>query len=308
VSTARVPPGRMATANGIRIHYLLDGDGPPLVLLHGWPQTSYMWRLVMPLLAERHTVVAPDLRGYGQSDAPRSGYDKRTMAEDIRSLVRGLGHRQVTLVGHDRGARIAHRYALDHPDEVRRLVVLDIVPTREVLRRMDAELAVGYWHWLFHMQPELPELLVGDKVAEYLGWFFQRWAHRPGAIDRDAVDHYVAAFSNPVSLRAGFEDYRATLADDAPADDRSAEDGRRLPMPLLALWGGSGLVDRLPVRDIWTQYADDVQAEAIPDCGHFLAEEQPQVVVDRILAFVGRTSLPAGRNAAATQRPRPEHS
>jgi haloacetate dehalogenase len=288
-------------ANGIRLHYLSDGEGPAMVLLHGWPQTSYMWRLVMPRLAERFTVIAPDLRGYGDSDAPDVGYDKRTMAEDVRALLRALGHARVTLVGHDRGARIAHRYALDHPGEVERLVLLDIVPTLEVLRRMDVTLANGYWHWFFHFQPELPELLVGDKVSAYLEWFFERWTGPSTALDADAVEHYVRAFSRPRWLRAGFEDYRATLTEDGPADESSAAEGRRLTMPVLALWGAAGLVDRLPVREIWAQYAVDVEAEAIADCGHFLAEEQPQVVADRILAFLDTPLSRPARNEAATR-------
>jgi pimeloyl-ACP methyl ester carboxylesterase len=128
----------MAAVNGIRLHYVSDGDGPPVMLLHGWPQTWYCWRKVMPLLAERHTVIAPDLRGYGHSDKPPGGYDKRTMAEDVRALARLLGHERLALVGHDRGARVAHRWALDHPDEVERLAVLDIIPTRAMFRAMDA--------------------------------------------------------------------------------------------------------------------------------------------------------------------------
>jgi len=291
-----------ATVNGIRMHYAREGDGPPLVLLHGWPQTSYMWRLVMPRFAESHTVLAPDLRGYGRTEAPESGYDKRTMAEDVRALAHSLGYARVTLVGHDRGARIAHRYALDHPDEVERLVMLDIVPTREVLRRMDVTLAAGFWHWFFHLQPELPELLVGDKVAEYLGWFFERWTADSTALQPDAVEHYVQAFSEPRSLRAGFEDYRQTLGADARADDESAAAGRRLTMPVLALWGGAGLVDRLPVQEIWSRYADNLQAEAVPDCGHFLAEEKPAIVADRVLRFLSETQSATSRNAAATQR------
>ncbi len=277
--------------NGVRLHHLHAGEGPPVLLLHGWPQTSHMWRRVLAPLAERHTVIAPDLRGYGLSDKPAGGYDKRTMAADVRALVAALGHERVSIVGHDRGARVAHRYALDHPGEVTRLALLDIIPTREVRRRLDAALAPAFWHWLFHEQPDLPELLVGDRVREYLTFFFERWAHRRAALDAEAVTHYVDAFSRPGALRAGFEDYRATPTVDAPADDESAAAGQRLEMPLLVLWGAQGLVGTLPVREIWEAYARDVRAEPVDDCGHFLAEEQPEVVAERLLGFL---APPAG--------------
>src|SRR2546430_7278964 len=147
---------RMAELDGLRMHYLTDGAGPLLVLLHGWPQTSHCWRHVIGPLARDHTVVAPDLRGYGRTDKPRTGYDKRTMAADIHALVRSLGYDTVTLVGHDRGARVAHRYALDHPETVARLVVMDIIPTREMWRRFDmtSGIARGTWHWTFHRSEE----------------------------------------------------------------------------------------------------------------------------------------------------------
>ena len=280
------PASGSADVNGIRLHYLRAGDGPPVVLLHGWPETSDMWRHVLPALAERHTVIAPDLRGYGRTDAPPSGYDKRTTAADVRALVRDLGLGPVAVAGHDRGARVAHRWALDHPEEVERLAVLDIVPTREVIRRFDATLAAGFWHWLFHMQPDLPEALVSGREAAYLEWFFERWAWRRAAIDRETIDSYVRAFSRPGRLRAGFEDYRATLTDDLPADEESFAAGRRLEMPVLALWGAQGLVGGLPVAEIWREYATDVRAEAIADCGHFVAEEQPAVVAERLRAFL----------------------
>jgi haloacetate dehalogenase len=271
--------------NGIRMHFQRAGSGPLVVLLHGWPQTSHMWRLIIPPLAERHTVVAPDLRGYGLTDAPPGGYDKRTMAADVRALVRSLGER-VTLIGHDRGARVAHRYALDHPAEVQRVSLLDIVPTREVIRRFDATLAGGFWHWLFHFQPDLPELLVGDRTRAYLEYFFERWAWRRSALDAAAIDEYVRAFSRPGRLRAGFEDYRATLGEDLPADEETFAAGRRLDMPVQVLWGANGLIAGLPVVDIWQQYAHDLTAEALPECGHFLAEEQPDLLVERLLAFL----------------------
>jgi haloacetate dehalogenase len=276
---------RMATVNGIRVHYVQEGEGPAVVLLHGWPQTWYCWRKLLPPLAERYTVFAPDLRGYGLSDKPPGGYDKRTMAGDVRALVERLGHRRVRLVGHDRGARVAHRYALDHPQEVERLAVLDVIPTRAMFGRIDAQLARGFWHWLFHLQPDLPELLAGAQVERYLRWFFERWTHNRPAVE-EAVPEYLRAFSAPGAMRAAFDDYRATYPDDLDADEASAAAGEKLTMPLLALWGATGLTGRLPVLDIWREYANDVQGEAIQECGHFLPEEQPELVAERLLRFL----------------------
>ncbi|WP_267593536.1 alpha/beta fold hydrolase [Carbonactinospora thermoautotrophica] len=278
---------RMADVGGLRMHYLIEGDGPLVVLLHGWPQTSYCWRHLIGPLAHDHTVVAPDLRGYGRTDKPRTGYDKRTMAADIRALVRLLGHEKVTLVGHDRGARVAHRYALDHPAEVERLVVMDIIPTREMWRRFDMDTGLAYacWHWTFHLQPDLPERLAGADVRGYLGYFFERWTVNRPAVE-EAVDEYVRAFSQPGALRAGFDDYRASFPDDAAHDDADWEAGRRLTMPVLALWGAAGLPARVRVLDIWREYAEDVRGAEIPDCGHFLPEEQPALVLEHLRKFL----------------------
>ena len=277
---------RVARVNGIRMHYLRAGDGPPVVLLHGWPQTSYMWRKLISVLARRYTVVAPDLRGYGLTDKPPGGYDKRTMAADVRALVHELGFDHVAIVGHDRGARVAHRYALDHPDEVRRVVMLDIIPTRAMWQRLDLMLARGFWHWLFHLQPDLPELLVGPQIETYLRYFFERWTYQRAPVE-EAVPEYVRAFSGPGALRAGFADYRASFPDDAEQDEASAAAGERLAMPVLVLWGATGLVGQLPALEIWREYATDVRGEAIPECGHFLAEEQPLEVLERLLPFLG---------------------
>nr|WP_042191396.1 alpha/beta hydrolase [Kibdelosporangium sp. MJ126-NF4]CEL20052.1 HMP-PP hydrolase (pyridoxal phosphatase) Cof, detected in genetic screen for thiamin metabolic genes (PMID:15292217) [Kibdelosporangium sp. MJ126-NF4]CTQ97276.1 HMP-PP hydrolase (pyridoxal phosphatase) Cof, detected in genetic screen for thiamin metabolic genes (PMID:15292217) [Kibdelosporangium sp. MJ126-NF4] len=273
----------MATVNGIRMHYLRGGDGPPVVLLHGWPQTSYCWHKIFGDLAEKHTVIAPDLRGYGRTDKPRDGYDKRTMAADVSELVRSLGFEQVSVIGHDRGGRVAHRWALDRPEEVARLAVLDIIPTREMWRRMDGEVARGYWHWLFHLQPDLPELLAGQDIASYLGYFFERWTYQRQGLD--AADEYVRAFSAPGALRAGFDDYRASFPTDAEHDDADA--GRRLDMPVLALWGETGLLGKLPTQAIWEEYAQDVTGHAIAECGHFVAEEQPSIVAGHLGRFLG---------------------
>ncbi|MFD4191854.1 alpha/beta fold hydrolase [Amycolatopsis thermoflava] len=274
----------MATVNGIRMHYRRAGEGPPVVLLHGWPQTSYCWHRIFDALARERTVIAPDLRGYGLTDKPRTGFDKRTMAADVSALLHELGFASASVVGHDRGGRVAHRWALDRPDEVERLAVLDIIPTREMWRRLDAGVGRGYWHWLFHLQPDLPELLAGKDIAAYLGYFFERWTYQRQGLDPEAIAEYVRAFSAPGALRAGFDDYRASFPDDAEHDDADA--GRKLTMPVLALWGQAGLLGSLPTLDIWREYAEDVTGEGLPECGHFLAEEQPEALLAHLKRFL----------------------
>jgi haloacetate dehalogenase len=274
-----------ATVNGLRMHYLRAGEGPPLFLLHGWPQTSHCWHKVLAPLAETHTVIAPDLRGYGRTDKPKTGFDKRTMAADVAALAEHLGFPKTAVAGHDRGGRVAHRWALDRPDQVDRLAVLDIVPTRAMWQRLDV-IAKPSWHWLFHLQPDLPELLAGQNVAGYLGYFFERWTYQRHRLDADAVAEYVRAFSQPGALRAGFDDYRASFPDDAELDDADFAAGRRVTQPLLALWGADGLVAQLPAREIWQEYANDVTGGALAECGHFLAEEQPDEVVSHLRKFL----------------------
>lgn len=283
---------RVAEVNGLRLHYLRAGRGPLVVLLHGWPQTSHCWRFVIPELARHHTVIAPDLRGYGLTDKPRTGYDKRTMAADIAALVENLGFESAAVVGHDRGARVAHRWALDRPDQVERLAVLDIIPTRSMWLRLNKDVAAGYWHWLFHLQPDLPERLAGQDVAGYIGYFLEKWTVNRHGLEPSAVAEYVRAFSAPGALRAGFDDYRASFPDDADLDDADFAAGRRLNMPLLALWGESGLLGKTPAVDIWREYAHDVRGKAIPACGHFLAEERPAEVLAELNAFLTESALP----------------
>ncbi|OZM70400.1 alpha/beta hydrolase [Amycolatopsis antarctica] len=267
------------------MHYRRQGDGP-LLLLHGWPQTSHCWHRIAGELARTHTVVAPDLRGYGRTDKPVTGYDKRTMAADLAELVPALGFHTASVVGHDRGGRVAHRWALDRPEQIDRLAVLDILPTREMWRRMDGDLAKGYWHWLFHLQPDLPELLAGKDVAAYLGYFFERWTYQRGGLDEASVAEYVRAFSAPGALRAGFDDYRASFPADAEHDDADATAGRGVDVPLLVVWGGDGLVGAYPVLDIWREYAAEVTGTPIDRCGHFLAEEQPGATLDALRPFL----------------------
>lgn len=276
-----------SVVNGIRMHYMLAGEGKPVVLLHGWPQTCYMWRKIIPSLVERYTVIAPDLRGYGLSDKPVSGYDKRTMAADVRSLVEELGYANASVVGHDRGARVAHRLGLDHPKVLDRLAVLDILPTRAVLRSMDLTGALGFWHWFFHLQPDLPELLVGGNIENYLTYLFDRWSYNRAGLEAAAVAEFVAAYRAPGALRAGFDDYRSVWTD-LEHDDQSAAAGQRLEMPVLVLWGSHGLLRAArSVLDTWREYAPKAEGAEIERCGHFMAEEVPAAVAEHLARFLG---------------------
>lgn len=278
----------VTTVNGIRMYHRTAGEGSPVVLLHGWPQTGHCWRRVVDELARRHTVVVPDLRGYGRSDKARTGMDKRTMAADCSALVAAMGLERVAVVGHDRGGRVAHRWALDRPDEVERLAVLDIAPTRATWARFDDVLGARYWHWLFHLQPDLPERLAGADVDGYLRYFFEKWTVARDGLDDAAIAAYVHAFSSPGALRCGFDDYRAAPVD-SDHDEADVATGRRLTMPLLALWGAGGVMASLPILDLWREYAADpdlVRGRPLPDCGHFVPEEAPEALLGELRAFL----------------------
>jgi haloacetate dehalogenase len=267
----------------IRVRH--GGSGPPLLLLHGNPQTHVMWHKVAPRLAERFTVVATDLRGYGDSakpaDAPdHAPHSKRAMARDQIAVMRQLGHERFFVAGHDRGGRCAYRMALDHPEVVLKLAVLDIIPTGEHYRRTDMRFAMAYWHWFFLPQPyPLPERLIGADPD----WFCLRG--REHLFDPAVLAEYRRCFRDPETRHAICEDYRAGATIDREMDEADRRAGRRIGCPLLALWGGRNPIHQsYDVLAVWRDWADDVRGRAF-DCGHYLPEEAPEETVAALLAF-----------------------
>jgi haloacetate dehalogenase len=263
------------------------GHGPPVLLLHGHPQTHAMWSRVAPLLARDFTVVAADLRGYGESSKPPTAsdhepYSKHAMARDQVEVMRQLGFARFSVAGHDRGGRCAYRMALDHPDRVEKLAVLDIVPTAEMWHRADMEFGLVNWHWYFLAQPEpFPEEVIGANPDVY---YFRGDRSR---FDPEALDDYLRAVRNPRTIHAMCEDYRAGATVDFYRDlaDRGK---RRIQCPVLALWSGRDELERwFDVLTVWREWADDVRGRPI-DCGHFLAEDAPEETYEELAAFFGR--------------------
>ena len=277
--------------SGAEIHCLTGGSGPPLLLLHGYPQTHAMWHRVAPALAREFTVVCADLRGYGDSskpvsDAQHAAYSKRAMAQDMVEVMRELRFPRFRVAGHDRGGRVAHRLCLDHADAVERVAVLDISPTRTMYAATDRAFATAYHHWFFLIQPfDLPEKLIGANPAYYLRRKLGGLGAGLERVDPRALAEYERCFRNPETIHATCEDYRAAASIDLEHDDADVAAGRKLACPLLALWGERGVVHRLfdPLRD-WMSVAADVRGAALP-AGHFLAEEVPERVLAELLAF-----------------------
>jgi haloacetate dehalogenase len=272
----------------VRLHVRHGGEGPPIVLLHGHPRTGATWHRVAPLLVESgRTVVVPDLRGYGRSTAPAARPDhaqasKRAMAADILSLMRRLGHERFDLVGHDRGSYAAFRLAMDHPEAVRRVALLDCLPIVEHLDRITPEFATAWYHWFFFAQPDVPERVIGaDPDAWYHG--------DPEAMGRENHAERREAVHRPEVVRAMLEDYRAGLTVDRADEEADRAAGRRLRMPLLVLWSQRDDLEQLfgdPVA-IWRDWADDVEGRPI-DSGHHVAEEAPGPLADALVEFFGR--------------------
>jgi len=276
-------------ANGVEIAVRTAGDGPPLLLLHGYPQTGYMWHKVAPRLAQNHHVVIADLRGYGDSekpptDADHAAYSKRAMAADMIAVMQAFGYAKFDVAGHDRGGRVAHRLARDYPDAVRRLAVLDIAPTLMMYDTTDREFATKYYHWFFLIQPApLPEKMIGHDPKFYLEQKLRQWGKNREAITKTAFDDYLRCFSNPATIHASCEDYRAAAGIDLVHD--AADNGTKLTMPVLALWGTDGMVgNKYDVVSSWQSVATDVRGHGVPG-GHYLAEESPEETFAALSAF-----------------------
>jgi haloacetate dehalogenase len=275
-----------ATVNGIRMHYVTAGEGPPVYLLHGFPETWFGWRKQIPVLAERFKVVAPDLRGYGASSKPATGYDKRTMANDIIALMDHLGHERIALVGHDRGARVSTRFAKDHPDRLDRLAILDNIPTRIVAETYDvAKARIGYWFFSFLGVPDLPETLIAGKEEAFLTHFFRSWSYNPELFSPEEIAVYVDAYQQPGGIRGACSDYRAG-AEDVAQDTKDVD--KLIDCPVLTLWGADSEVigKAYDVAEIWRGMATDLRAVPISECGHLCQEEQPERVNRELLAFL----------------------
>ncbi len=275
-----------------RIFARSGGEGPPLLLLHGYPQSNVMWHRVAPELAKKYTLVIPDLPGYGWSVAPESGkghspYDKRSMAKVMVEVMEKLGHVRFNLAGHDRGGRVAYRMAFDHPGRLIKLAVLDIIPTFEMWHRMDHTMAVKVWHWLSMAQKyPMPEMMIVKNPVEYLDWKMASWskAKTLAAFDPRAMDHYRAFFSDPSRIHATCEDYRAGESTDLAYDEVDHGQRNKIAVPMLVLWGTSGIPDAAGPLDIWRDWTKQVSGKPI-DSGHFLPEENPDATSAALLEF-----------------------
>jgi haloacetate dehalogenase len=277
-------------AGAIRLRH--GGSGPPLLLLHGNPQSHLMWHGIAPTLAKRFTVMCPDLRGYGGSFKPpatsnHAPYAKKTMAVDMVEVMRHFGHERFYLAGHDRGARVAHRLALDHPQRVTKLAVLDIIPTVEHFERTDMEFALGYYHWFWFAQPHpFPEVLINAAPE---AWFAAHTTREPKAPDffhPDALADYLEAARRPDTIVGMCEDYRAAASIDLAHDRASRDGGIKLQCPTLVLWGARGKMSEwYRPLEIWRRYcAAEVSGGAV-ESGHYLAEERPAEVLQHFLSF-----------------------
>ena len=279
-------------ANGINIHCRVGGTGPALLLLHGHPQTHFIWHKVADQLAKKFTVVASDLRGYGDSEKPAqtigaSGYSKRVMAHDQLELMSQLGFQRFSIMAHDRGARVAHRLAQDHPDAVSRMVLLDIAPTLAMYERTNQEFARAYWHWFFLIRPApMPETLIQSDPEGYLRGIMGARSSGLTPFSDEAMAEYLRCLKLPGAATGICEDYRASAGIDLDHDRADVDAGRKLKCPLLVLWGEHGTVGRCfsPLSE-WESVALDVSGGPLPS-GHYIPEEVPELLMDHALKFL----------------------
>jgi len=274
-----------ASIGGLKMHWVEAGHGEPVVLLHGFPETWYCWRHQIPALASRYRLIIPDLRGYGETQKPPNGYDKRTMANDIVGLLQHCQIERAAIIGHDRGARVATRLVKDHPGVVDRFAALDNIPTRIIFERMNAEVARGHWFFIFNNVPDLPEALIAGREEIWLRFIFSSWCYNPELFTPDELAVYVKAYSQPGALRGAFNDYRAAPED--VAQDQADKDVR-IACPTLVLWGEDFAIGgkMWEFREIWKEMAVSPTFVSIPQCGHLPHEERPEQVNEALLTFL----------------------
>jgi len=280
-----------AEIENVVINYALGGSGLPVLLLHGYPQTHMMWHKIADHLAKQYTVVASDLRGYGDSSTPPTDenhepYSKRASGNDQVQLMRSLGFDQFYLVGHDRGGRVGHRMALDHPDAIKKLVVLDIAPTYTMYTTADMEFAKAYYHWFFLIQPfDIPERMIGNDPLFFLEQKFGQWGRDSSAFTKEAFGEYLRCLT-PETIHASCEDYRASASIDIEHDQIDIDQENKIKCPLLCLWGEKGFVGKkYDMIAEWSKWASMVKGFGI-SCGHYLPEEAPEETLDAILHFL----------------------
>lgn len=271
-----------ADLGDVRLHYVTAGEGFPVVLLHGWPQTSYEWRHIMPVLAKTYQVIAPDLRGLGDSSRPVDGYDKKTVGNDIWRLVHGhLGIEAFHLVGHDWGGPTAYAVAAAHPEAVRTLTILDVTIPGDGSPNISQ--GGRRWHHAFHQTLDLPEALVAGREDIYFGWFYRNYGHHPNVIPEEDIVEYLRTYRQIGALRAGFSYYRSIPRD--IADNAAIAKTFKLPMPVLALGGANAWGRGMEVVESLRRLATDVRGGVIENCGHWMPEEQPEVLLGHLRTF-----------------------
>ena len=272
------------------INTKIGGSGPPVLLMHGYPQTHFMWHKIAPILSNKFTVVLTDLRGYGDSSKPKTdhthiAYSKKKMALDQIEVMRELGFEKFYAVGHDRGARVLHRMLIDNKESIKKAIFMDIVPTLTMYNKTDKNFAYNYYHWFFLTQPyDFPEKLIGNNPEYYLRKKIKAWGKNKNFIPKKVFDEYFRCFSNKDTIHASCEDYRASFSIDLKHDENDY--GQKIKIPIFVLWGYDGFVgSNYDVISEWMEYADNVYGKGLP-CGHYIPEESPEETIKCLFDFL----------------------